>query len=424
MKTRFLPDSGSEGRSRPQDTRSSYPRRQKIKPSRLHNTFRKKLKEHASSHAERLVALALKLGVEPWVSEIYTANLDQERDLVRPPEAIFLLEKAIAVAWEPRLKLHWAPEVLSFQAGKSSLDGVRDLADLVKRDPGPWYVLRRDISSYTDSIPLVASSPLWVQLRATGLDPREIALLQQLLRAELKWRGEESGAFCRVGGISTGSALTPMISNLYLGPVDRALLEIPGSFYRRYGDDIVFAHRDRSSAFRAREEFERALLPLRLRSKIEKSSDIIWTRRGGHVEEGGFRESDHIDLLGWRVTHRGIRLPPGKFKTMLQRYRYRMNNVLELHRGSCDEDRAHALIQATHAQFARDSVGIEPHFRMMLQLGNDPGQWRELDTEIFRTLSTLLARKPLPLAYRIFSPRRLVREFKLRTPGHLRQIYV
>ncbi len=392
----------------------------KIPPFRIPNLI---LKQFSSEYVNQINQWCLDLEIESWENEIYLVMLDKERELVRLPEEIYVLEKALALKIEPKIKKKLPHELVSYQKGRSAFQAVQSLSEFAKETKMPLYVLRRDIASYTDSIPLHDGSRLWSLLQEAELDEAEIHLLKKLLRAKTKWRGTEA-SFSRYLGVSTGSALTPLIANLYLTDLDRELLNVSGCFYRRYGDDIVFAHTDLDSAITARAILTQVLSELSLSEKAEKSKDILWNAKGGNSIVSGFSEKAFVDLLGLRITRSGIRLTSEKMKLLLKRFRFRIKITLEANPLFSDDDRAKLAVSVVHALFSRDAIAQDPLFRMMCYAVNEIGQWRELDHEVVSVVAALSAKEPLPYAFRRYSKKRLMNEFGMRTPGHLRQIYV
>ena len=77
-----------------------------------------------------------------------------------------------------------------------------------------------------------------------------------------------------------GSPLQPSICNLYLEALDRTLEALPGGFYARFGDDMLFAHPSGASARAATEHVARLLGELRLELNATKAHDLYWNGAG------------------------------------------------------------------------------------------------------------------------------------------------
>src|SRR3954452_24229105 len=111
-----------------------------------------------------------------------------------------------------------SPRVFSYRRGLSWAIPVTELAAYLRaarrRGHGGVHVLRRDVDSYFDSIPLGARSPLWPMLKhhLGGVVPK---LVEQVVRVELVLA--EGGLAGRVCGLPMGQPIGGVIGNLYLG---------------------------------------------------------------------------------------------------------------------------------------------------------------------------------------------------------------
>ena len=138
-------------------------------------------------------------------------------------------------------------------------------------------MLRRDVDSYTDSIPIMAGSPLWPMLEEALGKPLH-PLIEQVIRVEMKLPGE--GLVCRTKGLPMGQPIAAVIANLYLGGLDRALEDIDGGFYARYGDDFLFAHPDADAAQEAAKRSDEQIAELRLTVNEKKKQTFYLTPPG------------------------------------------------------------------------------------------------------------------------------------------------
>lgn len=167
--------------------------------------------------------------------EVFSCRLT---DLIVHGVVAGIVEEAVAPTLSPR--------VFSYRKGISWMSPISQFAAWIREarraQPDPLqrdiYVLRGDVDSYTDSIPLGAASPLWPMLQnrfGGALHP----LIGDVIRPEIRMNGAVA---CRVTGLPMGQPIAPVIANLYLGELDDALSRIPGGWYARYGDDFLFAH--------------------------------------------------------------------------------------------------------------------------------------------------------------------------------------
>ncbi|MEP6753023.1 MAG: reverse transcriptase/maturase family protein [Candidatus Dormiibacterota bacterium] len=121
----------------------------------------------------------------------------------------------------------------SFQPGRGPRTAYRDIRRI--RGLSRMHCLHLDVSDFFNSIPvepLIASLPATI----TGDEP-----LLRLLTTTLRDQGVLSGDELIVDthkGVMAGTPLAPLLSNLYLRPLDHAFEEAGISFLR-YADDMV-----------------------------------------------------------------------------------------------------------------------------------------------------------------------------------------
>jgi Reverse transcriptase (RNA-dependent DNA polymerase) len=181
----------------------------------------------------------------------------------------------------------------SYRPGVSWLDPSANFAAYVRAHrrsrPDPrtrgLYVLRRDVDSYTDSIPVAPSSRVWQMVREgleaagkTPVDDEAWLLVEQTIRPELHELG--GGLAMRIRGVPTGQPISCVLFNLYLNGLDHALTAIPGGFYARYSDDLLFAHPDADTATHAAATIDALVRELDLTIKDEKAENLYLTGAG------------------------------------------------------------------------------------------------------------------------------------------------
>jgi hypothetical protein len=174
------------------------------------------------------------------------------------------------------------------------------------------YVIRRDIDSYTDSIPVGATSPLWEMLRAVLLafdggrapSPPHWQLIETVVRpVAFVVDGQH---FTPYRGVPTGQPISCVLFNLYLSGLDAQLDRIPGAFYARYCDDIVFAHPDPDVVRTADARIRDTVSALGLQLNEGKSRDIYLTAAGRQSAAWPeARGTTAVPLLGCVVSAHG-----------------------------------------------------------------------------------------------------------------------
>ena len=73
-------------------------------------------------------------------------------------------------------------------------------------------------------------------------------------------RDHEGAEFTRLYGTAMGTPLVPILGDLAVVPMDRAILEIDGIFYARYNDDFMIAHRDLAAMHEADNRIDALLM--------------------------------------------------------------------------------------------------------------------------------------------------------------------
>jgi hypothetical protein len=170
------------------------------------------------------------------------------------------------------------------------------------------YVLRRDIDSYTDLIPVGPDSTVWALVRQLLLAPHDSPqiqledwrLVESVIRPEVVVDG---GLAMRAYGVPTGQPIAAVIYNLYLDRLDHQLDCIPGGFYARYSDDLLFAHPEPQVARQADRLIAAYLDKLGLRLKQEKCRTLYLTAAGrASADWPGARGTNSVPVLGMNVS--------------------------------------------------------------------------------------------------------------------------
>ena len=197
----------------------------------------------------------LSFGIPKGTSgEVRTLHIPSIRDRV--------VERAVVNAITHRADLAMSPCSFAYRTGIGTDDAVDHLARL--RDAGYRYVLRTDIEDYFPNLSiedaLAALSPI------AGC-PRTIDLIRLIARPR-RARGERR---TRNRGIAQGSCLSPLLANLALTDVDRAMGDA-GYGYARFADDIVICSPHEPDLLEALELLDSLLTPRGLRLNQEKTA--------------------------------------------------------------------------------------------------------------------------------------------------------
>ncbi len=193
--------------------------------------------------------------------------LSHERDKIRPL-AIPTVRDRVAQRAAAEV-LGEAIEVLledcsyAYRRSYSRAGAAREI-ELAYRE-GFRYVLDADIRSFFDSVN-------WDRLfgKLEALFPHEplVDVVAEWVKAPILFQGQ---TIKRRQGLPQGTAISPLLANLFLDEFDK---EVLGADYRlvRYADDFVILCRDAERAREAREDVRRALRDLGLELHEEKTA--------------------------------------------------------------------------------------------------------------------------------------------------------
>lgn len=153
-----------------------------------------------------------------------------------------VVQAAVRLVIEPILERGFAPHSYGFRPGRGCKDALREVDRLLKA--GYTHILDADLKAYFDSIP---HRPLLAEVRQYIADGRVLRLLEGFLKQDIlegvaSWTPEE--------GSPQGAVISPLLSNLYLHPVDVAMAEA-GLEMIRYADDLVILCRSKAEGQRA-----------------------------------------------------------------------------------------------------------------------------------------------------------------------------
>jgi RNA-directed DNA polymerase len=214
----------------------------------------------------------------------------EKRPLGIPAVRDRVVQTALRSVLEPIFERDFAPQSYGFRPGRGCKDALRRVQQLL--EGGYTWVVDADLKSYFDTIP---QPPLMERVRAKVADGRVLSLvelyLQQAVMDELEQWTPETGT-------PQGAVLSPLLSNLYLDPLDQRMA---GEGYEmvRYADDFVILCRSEEEAQRALVKVQQWTAEAGLTLHPEKTHIVDATQRGG------------FDFLGYHF-ERGMKWPRKK----------------------------------------------------------------------------------------------------------------
>jgi RNA-directed DNA polymerase len=219
-----------------------------------------------------------------------------------------VVQTALRSVLEPIFERDYAEHSYGFRPERGAKDALRRVDHLLKL--GYVYVVDADLKSYFDTIP---RDRLLERVETKVSDGRVLALLRAYLE-----QGVMDGMECwtPTRGTPQGAVISPLLSNLYLDPLDSQMTE-QGFEMTRYADDFVIQCRSEAEARAALAEVERWTAQAGLALHPDKTRIVDLRERGS-----GF------DFLGYHF-ERGHRRPRakslGKLKEAIRAKTHRAN---------------------------------------------------------------------------------------------------
>jgi RNA-directed DNA polymerase len=239
---------------------------------------------HAMLQEGRYVPQSVK---RTWIPKPGSA---EKRPLGIPTVRDRVAQTALRNVLEPIFENTFADHSYGFRPGRGCKDALRRVAHLL--DGGYHFVVDADLKGYFDSIP---HERLLERVEERVSDGRVLELLRAYLEQDVldgleRWTPE--------GGTPQGAVISPLLSNIYLNPLDH-LMARQGVEMVRYADDFVLLCRTQAEAREALEQVTRWVEAQGLTLHPDKTC-IVDAR-----EPGGF------DFLGYHF-ERGMKWPRKK----------------------------------------------------------------------------------------------------------------
>jgi len=164
---------------------------------------------------------------------------DEKRPLGIPTVRDRVVQRAIVHVLEPIFERDFAPTSYGFRPGRGCQQALARVEELLAAGYG--YVVDADLKSYFDTIP---HERLMQRIRGKVADGRLLGLIESFLKAGIL---EGLHEWTPVAGAPQGAVLSPLLSNIYLDPLDH-LMKARGIEMVRYADDLVLMCRTRQEA--------------------------------------------------------------------------------------------------------------------------------------------------------------------------------
>jgi len=196
----------------------------------------------------------------------------EKRPLGIPTVHDRVVQAALLNVLEPIFERDFAEQSYGFRPNRGCKDALRRVEQLLKL--GYTWVVDADLKSYFDTIP---HDSLVQRVEEKVSDGAAIALLkgylkQDVMDAMTQWTPE--------GGTPQGAIVSPLLSNIYLDPLDHELAR-RGIEMVRYADDFVILCRSQAEAEEALELVRQWTANAGLQLHPVKTRIVDATQKGG-----------------------------------------------------------------------------------------------------------------------------------------------
>ncbi len=169
---------------------------------------------------------------------------NETRPLGIPTVRDRVVQTAVVNVLEPIFEREFAEHSYGFRPRHGCKDALRRVDSLLKA--GYVHVVDADLKSYFDTIP---HGQLMARLKERIADSRVLSLIESFLTAGIL---DGLAVWTPEAGAPQGAVLSPLLSNIYLNPLDHLVAQA-GYEMVRYADDFVILCRTSDEAQRALE---------------------------------------------------------------------------------------------------------------------------------------------------------------------------
>jgi RNA-directed DNA polymerase len=214
----------------------------------------------------------------------------EERPLGIPTVRERVVQAALRAVLEPIFERDFAQQSYGFRPERGAKDALRRVDELL--NAGYTFVVDADLKSYFETIP---HASLMAMVEAKVSDGRILSLIEAFLEQGVL---DEQEVTQPERGTPQGAVLSPLLSNIYLDPLDH-LIAARGWEMVRYADDFVILCRSEAEARAALNCVQHWTEKTGLMLHPEKTHVVDATQKGG------------FDFLGYHF-ERGYRWPRKK----------------------------------------------------------------------------------------------------------------
>ncbi len=293
------------------------------------------------------------------------------------------------------------------------------------------YVIRGDVESYGDHIPLGKQSRVWQLFKdvfkSQGTDfitDYQWNLIEKVSRIEVE--GENGENYTLVRGAPTGLPMTTVLDNIYLMPLDKICENIPGGFYARYGDDIIFAHPDPKVIQETDKTIRKTLSDFELGVSDKKYCIYHLSHRGNTSKEWPETiNTSYIPYLGCNVWSKGtISLDNQKVNRLLKDLKHRSIKTFRTLRNPSPEIAGPMICSVINRALQPKTAFSQQRSASLLRRAvTDRSQLKHIDYCIAKIVLYVITKNSSAKMFRQYSYKTIRCKWKLMSLFHRRNMW-
>jgi len=221
-----------------------------------------------------------------------------------------------------------------------------------------------------------------------------------------------------------GTPLVPILANLAVVAMDRAILDIDGIFYARYNDDFLIAHPDLAALQEADARIDSLLGQLGVARKLTKECRTALSGNGmPSTEDPAYGGGNRIDALGLSVTYTGtLSLAPHRLRRFVGRIAARLDGAAPALAGLPTTERARELVAVTNVMLDVTNPFAVSGLAALLDATTDRDALKDLDFRVARKIVQVATGRPGVRGFRLIPPAVLYRDMGLVSLVNLRNL--
>jgi RNA-directed DNA polymerase len=287
-----------------------------------------------------------------WIPKL---GSKEKRPLGIPTVQDRVVQAALLHVLEPIFERDFAAQSYGFRPNRGCKDALRRVWGLLKA--GHTWVVDADLKSYFDTIP---HGQMVGRVEEKVSDGRVIEMLQLYLKQDVM---DGMQSWTPEGGTPQGATVSPLLSNIYLDPLDHAMAQ-GGHEMVRYADDFVILCGSEAEAVAVLEKVRAWTVQAGL------TLHPVKTRIVNAEEKGGF------DFLGYHF-ERGMKWPRKKS----------LDKFKDAIRAKTQRTHGHSL-QVIIEDVNRTTKGWFEYFKQ-----SQPNTFRDLDGWIRMRIRSILRKR-------------------------------